>query len=233
MFLKSAHLYDLIYAFKDYAGESEQVRAVIARHATSGGRALLDAGCGSGAHARHLSAHMDITGIDLDAGLIEVARERVPEGKFQVGDMRDFDLGAQFDAVICLFSAIGYVGTVEALNATLACFARHTRQGGVVLVEPWFYPGQLWNNYVTTRHVDQAGALQVVRMSHTTVEGKLSTLDFRYLVGTPEGIEYFTEEHRLTCFSHEEYSAAFEAAGLRVSLETPGLDGRGLYIGVK
>ena len=181
MFLKSAHLYDLIYEFKDYAGESAAVRDRIARQATSGGRSLLDVGCGSGAHARHLIADFDVTGIDLDAKLIEVARENVPGGRFEVGDMQDFELGAQFDAVICLFSAIGYVLTFDALRATLANFARHTKPGGIVLVEPWFLPGQLWNNYVSTRHVDRAGALQVVRMGYTTIDGHISTLHFHYL----------------------------------------------------
>ena len=57
--------------------------------------------------------------------------------------MRDFDLGRTFDVVVCLFSSIGYVKTIEAMLQTIQTFARHTAPGGVVIVEPWFAPGVL------------------------------------------------------------------------------------------
>jgi SAM-dependent methyltransferase len=52
-------------------------------------------------------------------------------------DPADFNLGLTFDAVVCLFSAIGYVVTVKRLHSALAAMARHLRPGGVLLVEPW------------------------------------------------------------------------------------------------
>lgn len=233
MFLKSAQVYDLIYGFKDYKAETEMLRGIIAEYAPNAGRTLLDVACGTGIHAKLLGEYFSVTGLDLDKGLLEVARERAPHIPFHQGDMRNFDLGTQFDVVTCLFSAVGYVGTVDALNATIATFARHTRVGGLVLVEPWFYPGQLTDKYVGVRTVDESTQLKVVRMSTTTIENNVSTLHFHYMVGTLDGIQYFTEEHHITMFTREEYVAAFEAAGLRVTLDTPGLEGRGLYIGVK
>ena len=56
-------------------------------------------------------------------------------------------------------------------------------------------------------------------------------LPFHYLVGTPPGVQYFTERHELTLFSHEQYLTAFDAAGLHAVYDTEGLIGRGLYIG--
>jgi ubiquinone/menaquinone biosynthesis C-methylase UbiE len=233
MFLKSANVYDLIYGLKDYRDEAEKVRRLVATNSRTGGRDLLDVACGTGIHARFLAEHFEVTGIDLDPGMIEVAKERAPEIAFQVADMREFDLGRQFDAVTCLFSSIGYAVTVEALNASIANFARHTKPGGVVIVEPWFLPGQLSDKYVTARHVNVNPQLQVVRMSRTSIDGTLSTLHFHYMVGTLDGIEYFSEEHYLTMYTHQQYLDAFEAAGLDVEHDNLGISGRGVYVGRK
>ena len=53
------------------------------------------------------------------------------------------------------------------------------------------------------------------------------------MVGTPQGIETFKERHELGLFTHEEYLGAFRNAGLEVNHDPEGLDGRGLYIGLK
>jgi hypothetical protein len=70
-------------------------------------------------------------------------------------------------------------------------------------------------------------------MSISESQGRLSFFVFHYLVGTPEGITYFTERHELGLFTQEEYLQAFHSAGLEVSHDPEGLDGRGLYIGLK
>jgi hypothetical protein len=59
----------------------------------------------------------------------------------------------------------------------------------------------------------------------------VSILDFRYLIGTPEGVDSLTERHELGLFTHDEYVDAFENAGLKVTHDAQGLTGRGLYIG--
>jgi hypothetical protein len=53
------------------------------------------------------------------------------------------------------------------------------------------------------------------------------------MVATPQGVEYFTERHELGLFIHEEYMEAFHKTGLEVTHDPEGLDGRGLYLGMK
>ena len=69
--------------------------------------------------------------------MLEIARRRHPDVTFHQADMAHLQLGTTFDAVICMFSSIGYVKTVEGLNQTLRAFARHTVPGGVVIVDGW------------------------------------------------------------------------------------------------
>jgi hypothetical protein len=60
-----------------------------------------------------------------------------------------------------------------------------------------------------------------------------SILEFHYLVATPAGVEHFTEEHSLGLFERADYLDAFEAAGLEVTYDDEGLEGRGLVVGRK
>jgi len=63
---------------------------------------------------------------------------------YHAGDMTKFDLGARkYDAIISLFSAIGYCTTKQDVVATLECFRRHLKPGGVIIVDPWVTP-QEW-----------------------------------------------------------------------------------------
>ena len=128
--------------------------------------------------------------------------------------MTALDLGEQYDVVTCLFSAIGYVRTVARLNRTVACFARHLAPGGVVVVDPWFEPGQLTHGWVMTL-TGEAEGLRVCRMSRTVIDGSVSRLEFEYLIGRPSGLERRSETHELGLFTQSEMEHAFLAAGTR------------------
>lgn len=232
MFTKSAAFYDAIYSWKHYASEAEVVRRFIEANTHADGNTLLDVACGTGQHVQYLAEFFQVEGLDLDPELLKVAGERCPDIPFHLGDMVDFDLGRQFDAVTCLFSSIGYTVTVDRLNRAVQNIANHLLPGGVAVVEPWLLPEQIIPRRVHSRFVDLPD-LKIARINATKIEDNVSILDFHYLVGTPDGVESFTEHHELGIFTDAQYRAAFIAAGLSVSFETPGLDGRGIYIGTK
>ena len=54
------------------------------------GTSLLDVGCGAGRFSRIAADRgARVSGLDATASFVEIARERVPEGDFRVGDMED------------------------------------------------------------------------------------------------------------------------------------------------
>jgi SAM-dependent methyltransferase len=232
VFTKSAAFYDAVYGKKDYAGEARQVHELIQRHKRSDGNTLLDVACGTGRHLPYLREHYAVEGLDLDANLLAIACERNPGVLFHEDDMVSFDLGRQFDAVVCLFSAIAYAGTVERLRQAVASMSRHLRPGGVLLIEPFFTPDTFYPDTVHAVFVDQP-ELKIARISVSRVEGRLAPLEFEYLVGTPEGVTHFTERHETALFTVEEQLDAFRDAGLAVTHDPQGLTGRGLYIGTR
>lgn len=91
---------------------------------------VLDAGCGTGSLAVAAACRgAEVTGIDVAAGLVEVARERTPSfighGRihWRSGDMLDPELGT-FAHVVAMDSLIHY--EPEDLVAALAQLARRT-----------------------------------------------------------------------------------------------------------
>ncbi len=221
VFSRSARIYDAIYAsIRDYPREAAELDRLI-QEKRPGARTLLDVGCGTGAHLAHLTGY-EVEGLDLDPEMLAVARERLPEVPFHEGDMADFDLGKRFDAVVCMFSSIGYVRTEESM-------ARHLEPGGVLVVEPWLSPEVWLDRHVAAVFVDEP-ELKIARMNVARREGNLSMFEFEYLVGTPDGIERFSEPHDLGLFTVDQYLEAFRAAGLEAAHDPEGPMGRGLYI---
>ena len=230
-FSKSAEYYDAIYfAFKDYAFDAAQIAERI-RALQPSARTLLDVACGSGEHARLLRERhgFEVDGIDINPDFVRIAKEKNPAGRFQVADMVDFDLGRQYDAVICMFSSIGYVRTLDALERTLRSFKAHTAPGGVILVEPWFPPGKLTPGHTSVRRAETP-AFRIERKTFTELDGRMSRLRFDYEVETNDGVQHFTELHELGLFTEEETLQAFASAGLVATHEAATATHRGFYI---
>jgi SAM-dependent methyltransferase len=231
MFTESAELYDAIYlAFKDYAVEAADIaRHLRAEHPRA--RTVLDVACGTGEHARLLAADhgFELDGIDLNAEFLRLAREKHPAGRFHEADMREFSLARRYDAVICMFSSIGYVRTLPELERTLRCFRRHLAPGGVVIVEPWFPPEVLTGGHQSQRTAE-ANGVRVERTGTTEIDGRLCRLRFDYTIDDGAGIRHTTELHELGLFTRDETLRAFSAAGLAARHHAPSATNRGLYI---
>jgi hypothetical protein len=177
-----------------------------------------------------IDAGFRVDGVDLEPSFVEQARAKCPEGEFYLSDMTRMQLPKRYDAVVCLFSAIGYARSDSELRSTLTGMRSHLNSGGVVVVDPWFEPGQLthgWTMVLTGR--DEHGT--VCRMSRTVLDGNVSRLEFEYLIGTADGIERRSEVHELGLFSQAQMEAAFDASGMKVERRSERLRTRGIYLG--
>ena len=234
MYTRLAELYDVIYAKKDYATEARLIHSVIegcARTPRRQRRTLLDVACGTGVHLSHLRTWYDVEGVELSPWMLNVARRRLPDVPLFQYDMRHFDLRQRFDAVTCLFSAIGYMRSVDDLERALRTMTRHVLPDGLVIVEPWFTPDGFIDGHL---HADVAEGegIKVARVAISRREGDVSMLDMHHMVASSSGVERFFERHELRLFTHEQYVSAFAAAGLVPVFDAEGLDGRGLYVGL-
>lgn len=230
MFSTSAEFYDLIYStFKDYVAEVEQITSLL-RRLNPQCHTVLDVACGTGEHARLLAAQgFVVDGLDLDPAFVRIAEQKHLAGQFFAADMSDFHLSRRYDAVVCLFSSIGYLKTLDRVSRALSCFREHLAPGGMIVIEPWFAPGALDPERVF-RHAGEGNGVRVSRVSRTEIDGRLSRLHFEYEVTDATDTRRLSEVHELGLFTTAELLQTFQGVGLQVDHDPKGLTGRGLYV---
>jgi hypothetical protein len=100
--------------------------------------------------------------------------------------------------------------------------------GGIIILEPWFAPGQLDPTRVT-RQTAEANGTRVSRVSRLEIEDTISRIHFEYEVSDMLGTRRASEIHELGLFTTAELLRTFQDAGLQVEHEPQGLTDRGLY----
>lgn len=232
MFTESSDIYDLVYSFKDYEKEAGEIIKVI-NSKYPNCKNILDVGCGTAEHHKYLKDKFIVDGIDLNPKFIEIAQEKNSNGNYSVADMSNFDLHKKFDVIICLFSSIGYLDTLEALYSTLECFIKHLHANGLIIIEPW-YTAENYHNGKINMLTHDKDDIKICRIIHSYAENSFSILNFHYLLATlTDGVKHFNEIHRLKMFSKNEIINAFKQINYSVEFEEQGLTGRGLYYGMK
>lgn len=236
-----AELYDLVFRSrgKDFAAEAAELTRRI-RELRPQARSLLDVACGTGAHLESFAAEFDkVAGVEIAPAMRAVARRRLPDIPVLDGDMRSFDAGSTFDAVICLGNAVACMLSESDLDAAVARMAGHLVPGGVLVVEPWWFPESFIDGYVGGHLVRTEGQV-VSRVTRSVREGSTTVMQIKFVVATAGELKEWTDVLVTSLFTRERYEAAFTRAGCSVEFVEQGLrlaDGRwnapGLFVGVR
>ncbi|EIA08088.1 class I SAM-dependent DNA methyltransferase [Flavobacterium frigoris] len=128
---KMAAIYDAMYqTFVDYDEEYEFYNSFIQEHNC---KSILEIGSGTGNLAKRFKEHhQDYTGLDYSESMIAIARERNNNVTFIQGDMRDFNLEKQVDAIIITGRSTSYLTTNEDINETLASLFNNISDEGII-----------------------------------------------------------------------------------------------------
>lgn len=127
-----AATYDVLEPWYEhlYAQMHQTLRRTLAR---GQGRAL-DAGCGTGFQAALLSGlGYETHGLDIAAGMLAVARRRMPKLPVVQGTIETLPYASGcFDAIVCCGSTLSFAGDAA---CALREFGRVLRPGGLLLLE--------------------------------------------------------------------------------------------------
>ena len=160
------------------------------------GASVLDLGCGAGGPTtRALTDRFNVTGVDISAQSITLARQNVPDARFIVSDMADLELPpGSFDAVAAFYSII-HVPRQEQ-PALLARIASWLRPGGLVVMtmgvhsiqtdydEDFLGVPMYWSSFdakTNQRLVTEAG-LQIVRAQQASEAEDGQAVTFLWIV---------------------------------------------------
>ena len=92
---------------------------------------LLELGCGSGSILAGLRDLNSLVGLDRSPQMLAVARRKVPEARFILADMTEFELGERFDIVICVFDTLNHLLRFDAWCRLFERARAHLRDGGL------------------------------------------------------------------------------------------------------
>lgn len=187
---------------------------------------VLDAACGTGAHAALLAqAGFSVTGIDLNTNMIHYARRKHAPLAFLVGDMRALPFSNAFDAIICLCTSFCYNTTNDEIAAALQGFRRALRSGGLAIIDV-FNPISLLEQRSfreEIREEEKFAQMGMVSVSEITVEERSQLLvEKRTLYSLKDDKPIQTDLTKYRLFFPQE---------LRYFLETNGFEDTELYGG--
>ncbi|MGW7081747.1 class I SAM-dependent DNA methyltransferase [Streptomyces sp. NPDC054871] len=229
-----AEIYDMLYEDrKDYAAEAARVASMV-QERSADASSLLDVACGTGIHLSAFAKHFsEVAGLERSESMAARASDRLSGVPLHIGDMRTFDLGRRFSAVVCMFSSIGYLDTVADLHSAVRAMASHLSDDGVLVIEPWYFPDTFLPGHVSAHSLkrDDRG---IARVSHSTRDGDKARMEIHYLTSdSTSGVQHRSEVDVLTLFSRDDYTSAFRESGLAVEYLHDGGSTPGFFVGTR
>lgn len=229
-----AKYYDLIYSFKDYKKESNKIYKLITKYKKSNWNSLLEVACGTWHHLQYFKQYFSCTGVDLNQGILEVAKKKLKDIIFKKADMINLNLNKKFDVITCLFSSIGYVKTHTNLKKTIKNFSKHLKTGGVIIIEPWFTKSRYKSGSIHMKTYESKD-IKIARLSVSKIKGNISINDMHYLIGERnKKVEHFIDRHEMGLFEIDKTLQFMQQSGIKSIFQKNGLmKDRWLLIGIK
>jgi SAM-dependent methyltransferase len=225
-FRKLASYYDTIYADKNYSKEVDFIEECFRKYDKP--KYLLEIGCGTGNYTKIFSERgYKITGIDLSADMLEVARSKC-DCNFINSDVRTLDLERKFDCCLALFAVIGYVTDNSELANVFRRTRIHLKRGGLFIFD-------VWNGLALMRTLPECrvkeaenNELRIVRFARPTLKAfkHICEVDYKLFVTTKGEQVYneINEKHIVRFYFPQELKYFLEIAGFEVLKICPFLD---------
>lgn len=185
------------------------------------GARVLDCPCGTGRHSAELARRgFRVTGVDLNEQPLAVARGRGADADFRQGDMRELPVDGPFDAVLNLWTSLGYFEDEADDQRTIAEFARVLAPGGALAVDT-INPLALHAHHCPRTWEELAdGSIMLAEHEFDRVTGRSGA---RWILLRPDGSRGELV-HSVRLYTVPELGALCRRAGLEVERVHAGID---------
>lgn len=127
-----APFYDAVMG--DRAEHATYVRSLIGKHAPRAKR-VLELACGTGSILAQLAPDYEVAGVDRSGAMLEIARKKVPAARLVQADMREAQLGEEFDVVLCVFDSINHLVSFRDWEAVFRRAREHLADRGIFVFD--------------------------------------------------------------------------------------------------
>ena len=125
-----AKYYVLFYKKKNYDKESTFLENLINKRKT-----ILDVGCGTGLHMHYLEEkNYQVEGLDLNEGMLEVAKTRVIGSLYQVY-LFVLHSKKKYDAIISMFAVFNHLNNEQELEKAILHWYEYLNTNGVLIID--------------------------------------------------------------------------------------------------
>ena len=195
--------------------EIENYCSIIKKHSKIEPATLLHLACGAGSYDYTFKKHFQVTGVDLSAAMINVAKNINPEIEYLEGDMRSVNLGRLYDAVV-IPDSIGYMTTKEDLRKTISAATFHLRPGGILLIVAHMKEEFQENNFAYT---GCANDIDIVVFENNYIlkpPGDMYEAIIVYLIRRAGELQIYNDRHLLGLFTTDLWMELLSNQGLEV-----------------
>ena len=196
--------YDLMCADINYQDQSHSAHRLHQIFGNTGKR-HLDLACGTGPHIYHLQqAGYACSGLDINQPMLDLALQRCPEARFELGNMCDFTVDTPYDLITCFLYSIHYSGDFHHLTHCIESVHKALSLGGVFCF-----------NAVDKDHIDNALSAKHSLIHENSQfsfgsswyyggDGEKQTLKLSIEKTNAEQTQRWTDEHPMVAFNFSE-----------------------------
>jgi SAM-dependent methyltransferase len=191
---------------------------------------VLDLGCGTGRHLELLAAAgYDVVGVDQSAAAARCARSRLAAFRSRAAvveaDLFELSMDRTFDAVIMMFSLVGYQVTNQQVRSTMDSLRRQVRPGGLVLFDVMDAASVLGGPRPASGVRTTVDGAKQTLIAHSTVvdmPGQVVELSVRtWEFEGAKVIDRAEEKHVVRYFQPRELTLLLQVAGLELVGSAP------------
>lgn len=234
MYSDLAWTWPVISPKEEYVDEAETFYRLLADNASIDMKEVLHLGCGGGHIDYTLKNHVGLTGVDLSASMLAVARELNPEVEYLLGDMRSIRLDRLFDGVF-VADSIDYMLTEQDLSQVFETAYAHLKPGGIFCTYSESTPGHFEQNGIFASTHSRPG-LEITLIENTYDPDPLDTayeMTYIYLIWREGRLTIETDHHLVGIFPPDTWLRLLEQTGFSVQSGQFGEEQIPLFIGRK
>lgn len=190
------------FNFSDYKKQAEFVVNIIKEYMPDDRNVkILDLACGTGEHIKILKKNFQISGLDLNEGMIKVAKEKNPNIDIVRGDLNNLHITKnKYNIIYCFSSSIQYVLDPNNLVNVFKSIRQGLKDKGVFILDLAYCQEKWQEGYVGIKTVVKDN-FQIAEIFKSKSVDNISYYNPIYLINENGENKFYIDDHKIYLYS--------------------------------